>query len=263
MTLAWDPAGRESTNKKTDFHGLTVVGNDSADVWWFMKAEELKLPLDQLLEHVALTIRNYAIMKVSIETRGAGMQGLYIDLLKPVLKRFGLEHIPIHEWSPGNAESKDTQIRSLQPRHRQGRWWFRKGYCEPLIDQLDDFPQLAHDDVLDSAVQHKVVSRPAQLDDVDPGASNEGDFDREEGTGEQESFGAPSVGLGAVDYTAALGETSWPRTVKPDPVKFGKMTKSKPIPSYGSERCARGTQERKPVPACRFPTIQETVRHRS
>lgn len=202
-TMAWDPKGRESTSKRVDSHGFTIVGNDSADIWWILEALELKLPLDELLERIAGMLRMYSVMKLSIETRGASMQGLWIDLLKPVLKRHGLDRIPIHEWSPGNQNSKDSLIRSLQPRFKQGRMWFRKGYCGPLIKQMDGFPQIVHDDVLDSLVHHRTVSRPASIDDIDPTTEGEEAFDLEDGNGEQESFGLPTVGMGTPDYTAA------------------------------------------------------------
>lgn len=202
-TVAWDPAGRYTTSGKRsnrrDFHGLSAIGNDSLDVHWVLEAVEWKMPHDQLFENIGLFLIRNAAMKLSIETRGAGMQGLYVDLIKPVLKKMGLENVPIVEWSPGNTESKDTAIRGLQPRYRQGRMWFRKGYCEPLIRQMDEFPQ-GHDDVLDTLIQHKTISRPIQEDDVNPDAPNEGDFDLEEGTEGQDSFGAPSVGLGTPVY---------------------------------------------------------------
>jgi phage terminase large subunit-like protein len=202
VTLAWDPAGRRAS-KKSDFHGLTVNGNDSSDVWWTLHAEEHKLPLDAALLRIVVLVRHYHCSKVSIETRGGGMQGLYVDLLRPVMREAGLGHIEIVEWSSGNSDSKVVNIKTLQPRWNQWRWWLRKGFCEPLKHQLDNFPQLEHDDVIDTMVQQKTICRPAEPDDIDPLSAGEEAFDLEDGNGEQESVGGAWVGLGTPDYNAA------------------------------------------------------------
>lgn len=202
-TLAWDPKGRETTRKENDAHGITLVGDDSIDVWWVLLALELRLPLDALLDKIVMLLRQYAIMKMSIETRGASVQGLYIDLLKPVLARHGLEGFPIHEWSPGTTESKFTLIRGMQPRFRRGGMFFRRGMCVPLIGQMDDFPQLEHDDVLDSLVQHKAVARPAEPDDIAGAFAREEDFDAADETATQETTDGAWVGLGTASYSAA------------------------------------------------------------
>jgi hypothetical protein len=202
-TFAWDPAGRRGSTR-SDSHGFSVNGCDSADVWWTLEASAKKAPLDEILLHVLNTIRRCHIQKLSIETRGGGMQGLYVDLIRPVLQNAGID-IPIEEWSPGNRDSKETNIKTLQPRWNQWRWWLRKGHCDVLKTQLENFPQ-GHDDVLDTMLQHKTYGRPAQPDDLDPLASSEGEFDAPEGNGgEQEFIGGPQVGLGTPDYSAWIG----------------------------------------------------------
>jgi phage terminase large subunit-like protein len=204
VTMSWDPKGRETTSvrRRTDFHGLIINGCDTADIWWILMALELKLPLDQLLDRIARLIRQHQVRKLSIETRGASMQGLYIDLLKPVLVTHGLiDLVEIVEWSPGTQESKQTLIRSLQPRFRRGGMWFRKGYCDPLIQQLDDFPQLANDDVADALVQQKGLARPPEVDDFPEEGDSEGDFDAPEES-EDQQLTRGSIGLGTPGQVA-------------------------------------------------------------
>jgi hypothetical protein len=184
MTASWDPKGRENPNRPNDAHGFLINGTDSIGGWWTMEALELRLPLDDLLDRICVLLKHYCVMKLSIETRGSGTQGLYIDLLRPVMKRHGIEDVQIVEWSPGTTESKDTLIRSLQPQLRRGLWHFQAGRCDPLIRQLDDFPMVEHDDVLDAAVQQLKIARPAEPQDFAPGFgedSAEDHFDEPEG----------------------------------------------------------------------------------
>ena len=83
---------------------------------------------------------------------------MYIDLLNPVFKRFGLtDKVRIHEWKPDTVVSKDTLIRGMRPRFKRGGMFFRKGYTDVLVDQLDDYPQVDNDDVLDALVQQKAI----------------------------------------------------------------------------------------------------------
>lgn len=195
MSASWDPKGRDNPKRPNDAHGFMINGCDSIDGWWTMEALELRLPLDVLLDKIALTLRYYCCSVLSIETRGATTQGLYIDLLRPVLAKYGVE-VRIHEWSPGTTESKDTLIRGLQPRHRRGLWHFKKGMCDPLLSQLDDYPMVEHDDLLDAAVQQKAVARPADPSDALASFEREEDFDKgEEGELPEYTDGA-WVGLG-------------------------------------------------------------------
>jgi hypothetical protein len=200
MTASWDPKGRENPNRPNDAHGFLINGTDSIGGWWTMEALELRLPLDALLDRICVLLKHYCVMKLSIETRGSSTQGLYIDLLRPVMARHGVSDVQIVEWSPGTTESKDTLIRSLQPQLRRGLWHFLAGHCAPLIRQLDDFPMVEHDDVLDAAVQQLKIARPAEAEDLAPGFddSAEDHFDEpegEEGVGKELHDGT-WVGLG-------------------------------------------------------------------
>jgi hypothetical protein len=196
VTMSWDPKGRENPRRANDAHGISIIGTDSIGVWWTLATYELRLPLDALLDRICVLMRNFSVAKMSIETRGASTQGLYVDLLRPIREKHNLLDIPIVEWSPGTTKSKDTLIRSLQPRFKRGGWYFKKGYCDPILAQLDDFPQLENDDVLDSAVQQKAIARPAEPDDVVAGYEDEDEFDKGDSPIEQEMTDGAWVGLG-------------------------------------------------------------------
>lgn len=201
-TLSWDPKGRDNPNKPNDAHGIIINGTDVHDVWWILRSMELRGALDYVLDTIAMLLREHCCMGMSIETRGSSTQGLYIDLLRPVLAQYNLADIPILEWSPGTTESKDTLIRSLQPRYRQGKMWFRKHHCDELVGQMDDYPQVEHDDVLDALVQQKKLARPPDLSDAAVGMEDEGTFDDDGESAEPTMRSGGWVGLGTPTYAA-------------------------------------------------------------
>lgn len=152
ITMAWDPAGMNPT-RKSDFHGLTVVGTDFADRWWVLVAQGWKDSTTGILDRICSQVQFYSPQKLIIENVGG--YGLWIPMLQRALREKGLS-VLIEEDKVGGV-NKSTRIQMLEPRVRSGRLYVLPDQ-KSLIEQIDNFSssnELVHEDILDSLAKHE------------------------------------------------------------------------------------------------------------
>lgn len=104
---------------------------------------------------------------ILIEDKSAG-----ISLIQD-LQRAGL---PVRSYNPGNAD-KMTRLNIVSPIIAKGRVYMpessvnpncARDWAEPLISQLCSFPEVRHDDLVDSTTQALRVLRDMGFIDIDP-----------------------------------------------------------------------------------------------
>jgi predicted phage terminase large subunit-like protein len=162
VTMAIDPA--LSADSGSDYTGFTVVGTDPEGIWYVIVAENFKGVPDEVINRAVRHAQTYKPQVLSLEATAA--QILYRPLLVPALMNAGLSPT-IHEYKAPPWRSKAQRIESLQPMFKQNRIFIREG-LEDLIDQLDRYPEVEHDDLLDSLTQHLEISRPPKPGEVHP-----------------------------------------------------------------------------------------------
>jgi len=158
VTMAWDPAGI-NPHRKSDYHGITVVGTDFADRWWVLVASQWKGKPTEILDRVCSQIAYYNPSKIIIESVGGYV--LWIPLLQRALREKGLS-VAIDEDNTG-GQNKSTRIQMLEPRCSSGRMYLLPHH-KALIEQLTNFSsanELVHEDILDSLAKHEGRTRPA------------------------------------------------------------------------------------------------------
>jgi predicted phage terminase large subunit-like protein len=158
-TMVWDPAGHRPTESSDD-HGITVVGNDPDDHWWCVKAEGIKGNPDYVVTRVAGFIMRYRPQLLGIET--VFRQEMWVYLLRQHLANAGIECPSIREIE--SKEAKYGRISALQPRVQNGGLTL-DSTCMALREQMLDYPEVEHDDLIDSLASHMVISRPSTPDD--------------------------------------------------------------------------------------------------
>lgn len=161
VTAALDPA--ISSSRKSDYNGLTVVGTTPDDRWILLEARRVRGGPAMLLPELAYVIRKYHPTILSIETIG------FQEMLKLwVLERLTAMNLKvgIHEYKESTHRSKGARIEALQPRFKQGKILLRRG-LRGLYEELGEYPESTHDDLLDSLAQHAAVSRPARYKDIE------------------------------------------------------------------------------------------------
>lgn len=164
VTLAWDPAGIHPTDK-SDFHGVSIVGCDQEGRWLIPKAEAIKGKPSRVVERVAGYVIMYRPDTIIVES--VGQSGLWAYYLKEHLKKIGEHCPPIVFYKPPTNVDKNARIETrLQPMHEAGTLIVDKR-CRELIDQLDNFPQLDFDDILDSVQMHGDYVKAANPEDLD------------------------------------------------------------------------------------------------
>ena len=104
---------------------------------------------------------------IVIEDKSAG-----ISLLQD-LQRAGL---PVRSYNPGNAD-KMMRLNIVSPIIQRGRIYIpesmtnpgmARDWAEPLITQLCSFPEVRHDDLVDSTTQALRIMRDIGLISIDP-----------------------------------------------------------------------------------------------
>ena len=165
--LLWDPAGvRPSTYG--DFHGVIVAGVDKDGNWVILEAQALKLHAAEIIARMIYLIDHYHIDSMSIED--VSNQLLWKDKLIETLALHNSKQPPesqipcppIYETKPSSRMRKNARIETaLQPKFKARQVWIRKGLRE-LVQQLNEFPQLDHDDLVDALAQLPGVAQPAE-----------------------------------------------------------------------------------------------------
>ena len=104
---------------------------------------------------------------ILIEDKSAG-----ISLIQD-LQRAGL---PVRSYNPGNAD-KMMRLNIVSPIIERGRVYvpesinrvgFPRDWAEPLISQLCSFPEVRHDDLVDSTTQALRILRDLGFINIDP-----------------------------------------------------------------------------------------------
>ena len=189
-SFALDPAVTDK--KRSDFSGFTVVLTDIEDNWYIQEADNFKGQPQAVCDRFIMYARLYRPSAISIESNAA--QILYKELLLPKLRENNIT-TPITEYRPPTMINKRAKIERLQPKFKQGKVFIRRGLTE-LLRQLDQFPELDHDDLLDSLVQHLTIARPPQPFELTGSLIGEDLFDLEENEESQPILS--HVGLGSV-----------------------------------------------------------------
>ncbi len=164
-TLAWDTAGHKPTSE-SDYHGLTVVGCDPERRWFVLEGVAIKDTPNNVVEKVAAYIMYYRPHTVSIEV--VGQSGVWITLLKNYIAEHQLYMPFIVEARPPSTMNKLTRIDTvLEPLFRDDMLFVANGAVD-LLNQMEEYPQVDHYDVMDSLAQHYNIVRPAnEYDGID------------------------------------------------------------------------------------------------
>lgn len=159
VSMIWDPAGHKPSETSDD-HGLTVVGCDPEEHWWVIAAEGIKGNPDWVVSRVAGFIMRYRPRILGVET--VFRQEMWVYLLRQHLQAIGIECPAIREIE--SKEAKYGRISALQPRV-QNKGVTLDQSCMKLRDQMLDYPEVDHDDLIDSLASHLLVATPANPDD--------------------------------------------------------------------------------------------------
>jgi predicted phage terminase large subunit-like protein len=160
--MAIDPA--LSASDSADFTGFTVVGCAPDATWYIMEADNFKGVPNQVIDRSVRHAIHYKPRKLSLESVAA--QILYKNLLIPALREAGLNP-EIVEYRIPSYRSKAQRIEALQPLFKMGKIKIREG-LEELIEQLTRYPEIEHDDLLDSLTQHLPIVRAPRHGEVHP-----------------------------------------------------------------------------------------------
>jgi hypothetical protein len=157
--MAWDPAGILG-RQAHDYHGFTIVGCDSTDRWWTLSAERLKGPPTEILDAACNLILKFRPHTVSCED--VGQSGTWLELLGLELDRRDILRPAFTYYSPASVP-KPVRISLLQPRWERDKIILKPDQSS-LRKQYEHFTlggELAHEDELDSMVQHIDIATPA------------------------------------------------------------------------------------------------------
>ncbi len=148
-----------SKENSSDETGLTLCWADEPGNW-YLKSWGVRVPPERVVDLLFELWVAYKLDGIGVEDT------VFLSAIKPYLDaemaRRGvfLRITPLKHAGRG----KDERIRGLIPRYSSGSVWHIDGECHGLEDQLLRFPNLAHDDVADSAAYlPDLVKKPVNL----------------------------------------------------------------------------------------------------
>lgn len=150
VSMIVDPA--QTANVSSDAYGITVVGFDANKNFMVLESREL-IDLPSNADHVIFDLLlKYEPDILSIESSG-GDAGL-VSRIGGFIERNSLRTLvrgysPLQD-EPRGKRSKPSRINAMEPYVSKGYVWIRRGYCNELVRQLDLWPSLVRDDVIDS-----------------------------------------------------------------------------------------------------------------
>lgn len=199
VTLAIDPAVTDMS--WSDHTGITVNGESKDATWYTLKADAFKGQPSDVVDRAVYYALRYKPQIVSCEQIAA--QRLYLPNLREAFDKYGLGHISIVGFKYSTRLSKHARISALQPRLKQGKWYFKKGECQPLISQMLRYPETGdEDDLLDAMTHHLKTSRPLREYEIGTYADLDDLEDDEEDANKKHRHDGTWVGRGGSRYAA-------------------------------------------------------------
>lgn len=194
VTMAIDPA--YSGQRGSDYTGVTVVGTSQEGVWYVLEARRLRGGPENTMSAIVYMVRKYWPRQVAVET--VFHQEVYRLLFIQLLKEHGIR-VPVRPYKESTKKSKHARIEALQPMFKQRKIFLRRG-LDDLYQELEDYPEVAHDDLLDSLAQHLSIARPARPDEYVVIDEEEQEVTQELLSGAWAGLGTPTGGeAGKVD----------------------------------------------------------------
>lgn len=166
MVQIVDPALTASAS--SDSFGVVVLGFDRKGDWWVFEGYEIrKLPSfagDDLLS----TMLAYEPDMLLVESANADvtMVARLQDAIRDNLLPTSVMSYSALQNERRGERGKAQRIGALEPLFRNGRIHIRRGACGELVRQLDGYPSLVHDDVIDALAMGRSAQARAPLPDL-------------------------------------------------------------------------------------------------
>jgi phage terminase large subunit-like protein len=154
VSFVWDPAGHKPSDI-SDYHGITVCGCDVDNNWWIPAARQIKGTPHYVINQMIGMIVRYKPKTIGIET--VFRQEMWLWLLRQRLELMDIECPAFIEIE--SKEAKYSRIEAIQPKVLEGGIIIDPA-CVNLIKQMVDYPEVAHDDLIDSLAAHLLVAHP-------------------------------------------------------------------------------------------------------
>jgi hypothetical protein len=222
VVMLVDPA--PTVGSFSDFTGVAVVGFDADGNWWVLWAEQVKKLPEARLQYLTHLAVNFQPRLISLENADMDIP-LFSDRLRdiglittvtnfdPRMDRAKITANP--RFAPRGRTKKAAQIEGLEPILRARKVYFARGMTNELVRQLQRYPYLDHDDVLDAFSTGRAYEQRARIEATpDPNKYFE-DVERREFAAEGIPFGNPSLSGGRPGAWAG-------------PASHGRLRRSRP-----------------------------------
>lgn len=164
VSMTIDPA--PTSGKRADFTGITAVACDYAGNWWILHGEGVRKTPSDLADYISMLIGMYGVNICCIETGQADpefVSRLQSKLSDMTLKCSIVSYSAIQDEGRG-GRAKETRIEAMQYLFADRKVWIRRGaQTRDLLAQLDGWPTIDKDDVIDALSMQRHVVMPSEL----------------------------------------------------------------------------------------------------
>lgn len=159
VTTCVDPA--ISSEKYSDYTGITTVGCDPDDNWYVLSARRVRGGSNVVATECVREVEQFRPQRLGIET--VAFQVVLRDVIRREFEDCGLV-TSITELKSGTNKGKRVRIEALVPRFSEERVFLQKGLDGALETELREWRpwvEMAHDDLIDSLSHQEAISSPA------------------------------------------------------------------------------------------------------
>jgi phage terminase large subunit-like protein len=174
VAMMIDPALTASAS--SDSFGINVVGFDSQGNWLVLESRELRKLPDEATFDIVELLMDYEPNVLIVESANAdvSMMARIGEAAQDLRSKCNIVSYSALQDEARGQRGKAQRIGALQPLFNQKKVYLRRNRCGPLVRQLDLYPGIEHDDVLDSLSMGRkastLVPQPDTMDTIDDGA---------------------------------------------------------------------------------------------
>jgi len=164
VTMTLDPACREK--KHNDYTAMVIVGTDLGGNWYLLDYLRKRLPPEQTVREAVRLYSKWNARVLGIETVSA--QLTFKSWIDEIARSRDTYMRTVELRSKNIAEAKERRIEGLQPLVARGQLFLEKGRSAALEQEMEEYPNGRHDDLLDALAYHKQLVRKPKVAPPEP-----------------------------------------------------------------------------------------------
>jgi len=155
IAITLDPANRQ--HRHSDYTALVAVGSDGSGNWYVLDYVKKRMAPEDTVKEAVRMYERWNARVLGVECVAA--QLTYKKWIDAYARDHNLYIKTLELKSKNIAEAKQRRIESIQPLCARGQLFLEQGRSAALEQEMDEYPNGRHDDLLDALAYHTQLAR--------------------------------------------------------------------------------------------------------